>query len=108
MLFMFKIMEKEKLEWLIETNERMGGDWWKIKEQQFKCPICNGKLFSVQHTMKRVMDGNTVIHCEDNEHTFFKSSWDTEVILYQNDNASETTSKYDKEYKYTNGVWVEI
>jgi hypothetical protein len=58
--------------------------------------------------MKHVMDGNTVIHCENDEHTFYRSSLDIEIILYQNDNASETTFKYDKKYKYIDDVWSEI
>lgn len=86
----------------------MGGNWCKIKEQQYRCPICGGKLFPTQNTMIHVMDGNTVIHCENDEHTFFSSTWDTEHILYMSDNASETSFKYDKKFKYENDIWCEV
>lgn len=98
-------MGKEKLEWSIKTNERMGGNWCKVRELKYKCPICNSNLFSVQHTMSRVMDGNIVVHCENDEHTFYKIARDTEITLYQNDNASETTFRYDKRYVYVDGCW---
>ena len=101
-------MGKEELEWSIKTNERMGGNWCEIKERKYKCPICGGNLFSVQHTSGCIMDGNIVIHCENNEHTFYQSPHNVEIILYQNDNASETAFKYDKKYKYVDGFWSEF
>lgn len=103
-------MGKKRLDWLIKTNDRMSYGWFEIEKLQYKCPICNGNLFSTHLTINIVMDGNTVIHCDNDEHTFYMPARNTETLLYQNDNATETTFEYDKKYKYNyeNDNWTEI
>jgi hypothetical protein len=101
-------MGKEKLEWFRFQQKRMGDYWCDINEYQHKCPICGGKLFSTHINMMIVMDGNTVIHCEDNEHTFYRSSWDMETILYFNKDASETSFDYETKYKLNDDKWIEV
>ena len=101
-------MGKEKLEWFRHQQKRMGDYWCDIDEYQHKCPICGGKLFSTRIHMMVIMDGNTVFHCEDSEHTFYRSSWDTETILYFNGDASETSFDYDTKYKLDGNKWIEI
>ena len=103
-----KTMGKEKLEWMIATNERMGGDWCKIKEYSKLCPICGGKLYSAHITMMQVLDGNNLIHCMNEEHTFFESAYDIKPILYFNNEASETSFKYDKSFEWVDDKWIEI
>ena len=100
----------KKLDWLIKTNYSMNYEWCKIKKLHYKCPICNGNLFSTHLTFKRVMDGNAVIHCDNDEHTFYMAARSIETILYQNNNATETTFEYDKKFKYDyeNKNWIEI
>lgn len=101
-------MGKEKLEWFRYQQKRMGGYWCDINEYQHKCPICGGKLFSTHINIMIVMDGNTVIHCENNEHTFYRSSWDMENILYFNNDASETSFDYETRYKLVDNKWIEV
>jgi hypothetical protein len=101
-------MGKEKLDWFRYQQDRMGEGWCMIDEYYHKCPLCNGKLFSVEMQGMCIMDGNTVIHCEDNEHTFFRSAWDMEEVLYRNEDASETSFDYDKKYKFVESNWVII
>ncbi len=91
-------MGKERLQWFRDQEKRMGEWWCDIKEYQHKCPICNSKLFSTHINVSCVMDGNTVLHCENNEHTFYLPSRDWKTILYLSENASETSFDYKTRY----------
>jgi hypothetical protein len=91
---MSKIIEK------LEENQ-----FNTVKKINIKCPICNSDLYIVNR-MKRVMDGNTVYHCENNEeHKFWKNSRELGAILHLNKNASATNFHSEKDYKLVDGSW---
>jgi hypothetical protein len=54
------------------------------------------------------MDGNTVFHCENNEHTFYLPSRDWKITLYKSENASETSFDYETRYLLKDNKWEEI
>lgn len=101
-------MGKERLKWLRYQQKRVGDYFCDIELYKHKCPLCGDQLFSAYLKVIQVMDGNNVIHCEANEHTFYESSWDIEPILYYNDDASETSFDYKTRYKMIDNNWVEM
>lgn len=92
---MSKIIEK------LEENQ-----FNTVKKTNVKCPICNSDLYTVKKRIIRVMDGNTVYHCENNEeHRFWKNSRELGEILHLNKKASETDFNSEKDYKLVDGSW---
>ena len=101
-------MGKSKLDWIEKTILRCGDNWGQIIESHYKCPICNSKLYTAKtgYGLDYVMDGNTVYHCSENEHTFFETAWDNKMILYLSEDASETSTNYEKKFELIDNKWV--
>lgn len=98
-------MGKERLEWLKSTIERMGDSWYIIENYELKCPVCGGNLCIEYMRGHTIMDGNTVIHCDADEHTFFRRAMGKKHVLYLSKDATKTTSKYEKAFEYVDGNW---
>ena len=100
--FKQKISEKDK-----EIISKLKNNLFNNVEKWSKnCPICDGKLYSVDSHMDMVCDGNMVVHCEKKiEHVFWQNARESSDLLHLNKNATSTNFYSEKDYKFIDGVW---
>lgn len=82
---------------------------FNLRKQSFQCPKCGGDLFL--ETTSEVMDGNSLYHCNNDEHTFFtnrRTSQDR-TELFENCEKEPSFIDFDFHkiwYLDTSGNWV--
>lgn len=72
-----------------------------------KCPKCDGNISHIKENniLMRVLDGNLVYECDNNDtHKFWRNMREDDVLHY-NPNSSETNFDSLADYEYINNEW---
>ena len=89
-----------------EIERMRKNPFFSVNEERWKCPKCGGKLFSVEESVFKTLDGNTVFHCEErDDHTFWNNPRGKRDTLYFNERATESDFTFSEEYELKDSVW---